>query len=274
MATPPGPVEDACKAESIPCRRLARDEEIEAALAEARPDFAVVCAYGVKLSAAALALPRRACVNIHASLLPRWRGAAPIERAIAAGDRETGVTTMLMAARIDAGDMLLQEATPIGPADTGGAVRERLSAIGAGLIASTLRDYESIAPKPQDPAQACRARKLRKDEARLRWSGHSAAGIERLVRAFNPRPGAWAVLAGERLKILRAEALDLDGPPGTVAERGKETAAVACLRGSLRPLEVQPSGGRAMPMAAWLRGRGAALALGEQCIESPRDATS
>ncbi|MBF2734529.1 MAG: hypothetical protein ISN26_00285 [Betaproteobacteria bacterium AqS2] len=179
-----------------------------------------------------------------------------------------------MASRIDAGLMLRREATPIGPADTGGTLHDRLSQIGAGLIVATLRDYDAIEPQHQDASQACYARKINKDEARLRWEQHSAAELERRVRAFNPRPGAWAFLAGERLKILRAEALAASGAPGTVIERGKETAAIACKQGSLRPLEVQPSGGKAMAMAAWLRGRGAALALGDQCIESRRDATS
>ena len=269
-----GPVATACAETGLPFHHLATAAEIEAELYKDIPDFAVVCAYGVKLSAAALALPRRACVNIHSSLLPRWRGAAPIERAIEAGDQETGITTMLMAERIDAGHILRQEATPIGPADTGGELHERLSKIGAGLIATTLRDYDAITPQPQDAKEACYARKLSKDEAQIRWTNNSAEEIERLARAFNPRPSAWATLAGQRLKILRAEALDIGGTPGTVSERTKKAVAIACQGGSLRPLEVQPSGGRPMKMEEWLRGRGAGLALGDECIESPQDAAS
>ena len=208
-------------------------------------------------------MPRRGCINIHASLLPRWRGAAPVERAIAAGDKETGITTMLMAAKIDAGHILRRASIPIGPDATGGTLTAELSELGAELIVATLKDFDAIEPQPQDPEQVCYARKLRKDEAQLDWQQRDADELERLVRAFQPRPGAWAMVDGQRLKILRAEAGEQAGTPGNVCALGKDELAIACRSGSLRLLEVQPSSGKPMAIGAWLRGHRGGLAAGK-----------
>jgi methionyl-tRNA formyltransferase len=238
--------------------RLTADEI--ATLVQQRADAMVVVAYGLILPAAALAAPRLGCFNIHASLLPRWRGAAPIQRAILAGDAQTGVTIMRMDAGLDTGPMLLQEAVPIGPAMTAGELHDALAPLGArlmvqalaGLAAGTLR--ETVQPAEG----ATYARKISKDEARLDWS-QPALALERAVRAYHPAPMAWTELDGERVRILRARA-DSDstaGPPGTVVAAAAGGIRVATGRGALLIGELQWPGGR--PLSAQQAAAGRSL---------------
>lgn len=215
---------------------------------------AVVAAYGLILPQAVLDAPLFGCLNIHASLLPRWRGAAPIHRAVMAGDAETGVTIMQMEAGLDTGPMLHKVSVPIGRKTTGELFAE-LGAHGAAAMVEVLGDLSAFPPVPQDEAQAIYAPKITKSEARIDWSA-SAAMIERTVRALAPFPGAWFELAGnhgaERVKLLLAEVVDAAGPPGEVLDN---RLTIACSAGALRPLRLQPAGKPAMELAAFLNGR-------------------
>ena len=236
-----------------PARLL--DAAEPAAFAALGADAAVVAAYGLILPKPVLDAPRWGCLNIHASLLPRWRGAAPIQRAILAGDAETGVTIMRMDEGLDTGPMLLAEATPIGPRDSAGALAARLAAIGAGLIVEALARLArgALAAAPQPDAGVALAPKIGKDEARLDWS-RPAAALERAVRAFDPWPGAFCTLGGERLKVLAAavESAARAAAAGTTLD---DRLLVACGEGALRLARVQPAGGKAMDADAVLRGR-------------------
>ena len=249
------------------CMRVDEDGAIAKAVKESGADFCVVCAFGVKLGPRALAAPRRCCVNIHASLLPRWRGAAPVERAILAGERRTGITTIRMSERIDAGEILLQEDTEIGGSETAGELRDRLAVIGASLVVSTILGYGEITPRTQDKSQVTRAPKLRKEEARIDWR-EGADTICAKVRAFNPRPGAHCVAFEDRLKVLRASPFDGGGEPGTVVSTEETGLAVACADGAVLLEEVLPAGGKRMDAPAWLRGLRPRPAAG-QSLESP-----
>jgi methionyl-tRNA formyltransferase len=230
-----------------------RDPAEHAAFAALGADAAVVAAYGLILPKPVLDAPRQGCLNIHASLLPRWRGAAPIQRAILAGDAETGVTIMRMDEGLDTGPMLLAEATPIGPADTAGTLTDRLAAIGARLMVEALARLArgALAETSQPETGIALAPKIGKDEARLDWS-RPAAALERAVRAFDPSPGAFAALGGERLKVLAAAVEAGQGEAGTTLD---DRLLVACGEGALRLARVQPAGGKAMDAAAFLRGR-------------------
>lgn len=223
-------------------------------------DAAVVAAYGLILPPALLAAPRLGCLNIHASLLPRWRGAAPIQRALLAGDGETGITIMQMDEGLDTGPMLLRRAVPIGCSETAGALTGRLAALGAEMIVEALARLPELLPEPQPAEGATVAPKIDKAEARIDWHC-DAAFLARLVRAMAPAPGAWFCHAGQRVKLLAARAEGKDhrpagagaaATPGTLVEGGR----VACAEGLLQLETVQPAGGRAMPVADWLRGRG------------------
>lgn len=227
-------------------------------LAALAPDAIVVAAYGLLLPRAVLELPRYGCVNVHASLLPRWRGAAPIARAILAGDSETGITIMRMNEGLDTGDILSRQACPIEPEATAGELHDRLAELGASLLLRTLDDLEAgrAAPTPQDDAAACYARRLDKSEAALDWN-LSATQLARAVRAFNPWPVAHAGLNGERLRIWRARAVErqTDAAPGTILAAGGEGIDVAAGEGALRILELQWPGGRRLAAADAARGR-------------------
>ena len=227
-----------------------RDPDEAAALAALGLDALVVAAYGRILPPAILAAPRLGCFNIHASLLPRWRGAAPIQRAILAGDRETGVTIMRMEPGLDTGPMLLREATSV-DRKTAGELATELAAMGARLMVEALARPEALAGEPQDEALATLAPKIDKAEARIDWA-RPAIAIDRLVRALQPAPGAWFLAGDQRVKLLAAEpAADAgDDLPGRMAADG----VVACGEGALRLLAVQPAGRPAMPADAWLRG--------------------
>jgi len=220
-------------------------------------DLMVVVAYGLILPKAVLEIPRLGCVNVHGSLLPRWRGAAPIQRAIHAGDAETGVTIMFMEPTLDTGPMLLKAPTPIRELETAGELYERLAALGADALARCLPGIEdgSIQPRPQDDSQATLAKKLDKAEAVMDWS-LPAVELERRVRAFNPWPVAETVYDGAVLRVWRAQALEgrTDGRPGDVLPNPKALDVVTG-DGILRLLEVQLPGGKRLAAADFLNAR-------------------
>jgi methionyl-tRNA formyltransferase len=234
--------------------RLRNDAE-RAQLAACAPDVLVVAAYGLLLPRAVLALPRLGCINIHASLLPRWRGAAPIHRAIQAGDAETGITIMQMDEGLDTGPMLARRAIPIRPDDTTGSLHDRLAELGAQMIVETLHALAAgrIEATPQPEAGITYAAKITRAEAALDWRA-SATELARSVRAFNPFPVAFGTLDGTPIKFWRALAEAGDGAPGTVLAAGEDGIVVACGDGALRIVELQRPGSRRLPAAEFLRG--------------------
>jgi methionyl-tRNA formyltransferase len=228
------------------------DEGVAAGLAALDADVMVVAAYGLMIPPAVLALYRLGGLNVHASLLPRWRGAAPIQRAILAGDPETGVTIMQMDAGLDTGAMLLSEAVAIADDDTAQTLHDKLAAAGARLILRALQ--EQTVAVPQNSAQATYAAKIGRAEARIEWSG-PAEEISRQVRAFNPVPGAHTVWNGQLLKIWRAEPVTAAAAtPGTVLRAGADGIDVATGYGALRLLELQRAGGKRLAPQAFLAG--------------------
>lgn len=229
--------------------RLRREVEEHAKFAALDLDAAVVAAYGLILPEPMLAAPRRGCLNIHASLLPRWRGAAPIQAAILAGDAVTGITIMRMEAGLDTGPMLLAEAVPIGDRATAAALHDVLAELGARLILRALDEDPWPRPQPEDGATY--APKLSREDGRLDWT-RDALALDRQVRALNPWPGTFTFLAGEMLKVLEAEPAAGAGEPGTVLDNMLTVAAGA---GALRLKRVQASGRAALDAAAFLRGR-------------------
>ena len=228
--------------------RLRGDPAAQAAFAALRLDAAVVAAYGLILPQQMLDAPRRGCLNIHASLLPRWRGAAPIHAAVLAGDRETGITIMQMDAGLDTGPMLLREAVPIGPDTTTAALHDTLAALGARLILRALA--APLTPVPQPAEGVTYAPKLGRDDGRIDWT-RDAAAIERQIRAFDPWPGTFTTLGGSVLKVLRVSLAGAAGAPGTVLD---PFLTIGCGRGSLRIERLQLAGRAAMDADAFLRG--------------------
>jgi methionyl-tRNA formyltransferase len=214
-----------------------------AALEAAAPEVMVVAAYGLILPPWVLALPRRGCINIHGSLLPRWRGAAPIQRAIEAGDAQTGITIMQMDAGLDTGDMLLAEALPIAANDTAATLHDRLASLGARLVVQALAQLGAgtLQATPQPAAGVTYAHKIEKAEAAIDWQ-HPAAEIERRLRAFDPFPGCTAVLAGEPVKVWRGEVVAARGEPGRAL--AGDPLLIACGDAALRVTELQRPGGR------------------------------
>jgi methionyl-tRNA formyltransferase len=215
-------------------------------------DTAVVVAYGLLLPRAILESPRHGCLNVHASLLPRWRGAAPIQRAILAGDRESGITIMQMDQGLDTGPILLCRAVEIGPRETGARLHDRLASLGAGLIVDALEGLAAgrLRPVPQPTEGAIYAAKLTREEERLDWR-EPALQLDRRVRALAPRPGAWCEIAGERVKVLEAEPAEGYGIPGLVID---DRLTVACGQGVLRLLKLQRAGKAALPAQDFQRG--------------------
>jgi methionyl-tRNA formyltransferase len=248
-------VHDRADAAGIPVRTPAtsRGEAEQAAFAALELDAAVVVAYGLILPQPVLDAPLHGCINIHASLLPRWRGAAPIQRAILAGDAETGITIMQMDAGLDTGPELLREAVPITAETNAGMLHDTLAELGGRLIAEALRGVADgrLTPVPQPDTGDTYAAKIERGEERIVWS-LDAASLDRHVRAFAPWPGAWFEHDGERIKVLAATPAEADGAPGTVLD---DALTVACGDGALRLLKVQRAGKGAMDAADFLRGR-------------------
>ncbi|XHS78907.1 methionyl-tRNA formyltransferase [Burkholderiaceae bacterium UC74_6] len=216
------------------------------ALLAARPEVMVVAAYGLILPQWVLDLPRRGCLNIHASLLPRWRGAAPIHRAIEAGDAQTGITIMQMDAGLDTGDMLLIDSLPIAPEDTTARLHDKLAAQGGRLIVQALQQAQTLIRKPQPAEGITYAHKIEKAESRIDWT-QDAAQIERRLRAFDPFPGGVAEFGGEAIKVWRVRIADGGGVAGELIGRGAEGPIVACGRGAVELLELQRAGGKRLP---------------------------
>jgi methionyl-tRNA formyltransferase len=237
-------------------RDPATHEPILAACRGQGAEVMVVAAYGLILPQAVLDIPRFGCLNIHASLLPRWRGAAPIQRAIEAGDTATGVTIMQMEAGLDTGPMLHAERLEIGAGETAGELHDRLAAQGARLIVETLGRLDSLAPEAQPEAGVTYAAKIDKAEAHLDWD-QAAATLARKVCAFNPFPGVSIVLGGHAVKLWRAEPIlgeAVGRAPGTVLRADADDIVVACADGALRILELQKAGGRRLASADFLCG--------------------
>lgn len=234
-----------------------RDADAQARIAALAPDLMVVAAYGLILPQAVLDIPRLGAINIHASLLPRWRGAAPIQRAILAGDGETGISIMRMEAGLDTGPVLLSAPIPIEPHDTAGTVHDELAALGGRLIVEAVdRLREGLLRGVSQPAEGVTyAAKIEKSEARIDWA-RGAAEIDRRIRAFNPVPGASTTLDGAEVKLWRARPLALrDGSPGTVLRASAaEGLVVACADGALALEELQKAGGKRLSAADFLRG--------------------
>jgi methionyl-tRNA formyltransferase len=233
-----------------------KDAQIQGQLAGYAADVMVVAAYGLILPPAVLQLPRLGCLNIHASLLPRWRGAAPIQRAILAGDSETGITIMQMDAGLDTGDILLKKSCPITGMDDARTLHDKLAMLGAEAIVETLRllAQGKLQRQPQDDAPATYAAKLGKAEAQINWRD-DAAQIGRMVRAYNPFPGAQIVFAGTVIKVWQASVLDhINSEPGMVVSAGKEGIIVACGRGALCLEVLQRPNAKAMGAAQFVQG--------------------
>ena len=248
----PSPVQRKAEELGIAVRHPAslKGAEAQAEFAELGADIAVVAAYGLILPPAVLNAPRHGCLNIHASLLPRWRGAAPIHRAILAGDAITGVTIMQMEAGLDTGPMLATARTPIED-KTGGELTAELAELGANLLIEVLADLPGHGATAQPELGVTYAAKIDKAETRIDFS-HAAEQIERQIRAFAPAPGAWFELDGERYRVLKAEVLARDGSAGTTLN---DALTIACGHGALRPTLIQRAGRPAMQVAELLRGR-------------------
>lgn len=257
----PSPVKLEAIARGIPVFQpeSLKTPEAQQQLRDLAPDLMVVVAYGLILPKAVLTIPTHGCWNVHASLLPRWRGAAPIQRAIQAGDAETGVCLMQMEAGLDTGPVLLKQHIAIGANDTGGQLHDRLAELGAQVLSDGLGLLRAgIKPiaQPQPEAGVTYAHKLDKAEARLDWAQHAHA-LARTVRAFNPWPIAEAMLAGERVRIHGAIALDDNQgkAPGTLLAASREGIDIACGQGALRLRVLQREGGKAITAADYLNAR-------------------
>ncbi len=221
----------------------------QADFSDLETDIAVVVAYGLLLPQAILDAPKHGCLNIHASLLPRWRGAAPIHRAIMAGDPETGVCIMQMEAGLDTGPVLMRESLEIGAQETTGDLHDRLSALGARLITETLAELDTLTAKPQPEDSVTYAKKIDKAEARIDWTA-SATEIDRQIRGLSPFPGAWCEIDGERVKLLRSCLSDGNGAPG----QHLGDFRIACGTGAIQVLQAQRQGKRPMSANELLRG--------------------
>ena len=234
-----------------------RHEEAQALLRAQNADVMVVAAYGLILPQAVLDTPAHGCLNIHASLLPRWRGAAPIQRAIEAGDTETGVCIMQMDAGLDTGAVVSTHHYAIKNTDTATDVHDALAVLGAHAIVADLQQLQQtggLNATPQPPAGITYAQKLSKEEAKIDWN-ESALVIERKIRAFNPVPGAWVEYQNQPLKIWRAEAVAQSGRAGEVLAISSDGLIVACGEGALNITELQPAGSKRMPVSAFAAGR-------------------
>lgn len=248
-----------------------KQDETLSTLKDYAADLMIVAAYGLLLPPAVLNTPRLGCLNIHASLLPRWRGAAPIQRAIQAGDSETGITIMQMDEGLDTGDILLERPLPILAEDTAGSLHDRLAVLGGSAIVEALQllTQQALEPKQQDESQACYARKLHKSESEIDWSA-PAEDIARQIRAFYPWPGSHTHLDDDLVRIHQAEILDnrITATPGEILAWSKDGLDVQCGQGSLRILQCQLPGSRAMPVKDLHNGHPQRFRAG-QCFSMP-----
>lgn len=240
---------------AVECPPDFKTHEARSTLKAYETEIAIVAAYGLILPQAVLDLAPLGFLNIHGSLLPRWRGAAPIQRAIEAGDRQTGITIMQMEAGLDTGPMGLKSMIPITAETTAGELHDQLADLGAELITQTLREMEAGTAKftAQDDAQATYAKKILKDEAALDFTALTAAEMARKIHALSPFPGAYIMAHGKRLKLLKVHTHEgLSGPAGSTLD---DQLTIACAQGAVQPLIVQPAGKSAMALADYLRGR-------------------
>ena len=242
---------------------LLKEAEEQAAFSELRADAAVVVAYGLLLPQELLDAPAHGCLNIHASLLPRWRGAAPIHRAIMAGDRETGICIMQMEAGLDTGPVLYQETISIAPDETTAALHERLSDLGARSIVQSLKDLSQLQARPQSSVGICYAQKIDKSEAQIDWS-LPAEILDRQIRGLSPFPGAWAMLRGERVKFLGSALISCEQPLASAGTVLDDDLGIACGSGALRITRLQRAGKSAQSSAEFLRGT--PVIAGEQLV--------
>ncbi|WP_101065579.1 methionyl-tRNA formyltransferase [Roseovarius salinarum] len=248
----PSPVQQAAEASGLEVRHpeSLKDTQQQADFAALEADVAVVVAYGLILPRPVLDAPRHGCLNIHASLLPRWRGAAPIQRAVMARDAETGVCIMRMEPGLDTGPVLLRRTTPIGPEDTAGDLHDRLSEIGAGLIVEVLAGLDDLVAQPQPEEGVTYAAKVDKAEARIDWT-RPAPEVDARIRGLSPFPGAWREIGGQRVKVLASRVAEGAGTPGEVLD---DALTVACGTGAVQLLRVQREGRSPQDAAAFLRG--------------------
>ncbi len=255
------PVKAEAEGAGIPVHQPARPlgDLFLAAIRRLEPDLGVVVAYGHILRPVLLALPRLGMINVHASLLPRWRGAAPIQHAILAGEEETGVSVMQMEEGLDSGPVLHRIATQLGSQETAGSLSARLAELGAAALVDALSLIAAglATPEPQDPARATFAPKIDRDSARLDWR-RDAAALSRQVRAFDPAPGAWTTHEDAPLKLFGAVPTQDRGEPGSVLSAG-DRLVVGCGEGALAVRDVQPAGRMRLPVGDWVRGRGIAV---------------
>lgn len=260
------PVKQLAAAHQIPVMQpvTLRDEDAQAALAALQPDVLIVVAYGLILPQKVLDIPRLGCINSHASLLPRWRGAAPIQRAIQAGDAESGVTVMQMEAGLDTGPMLLKVTTPISASDTGGSLHDRLAVLGAQAVVTAVPQLAAgtLTAEPQDDSLANYAHKLNKDEARLDWT-RPASELERLIRAFNPWPICHSRLGDAALKVLAAQVVEGHGAAGEILSASKDGLVVACGEGALCLTRLQLPNGKPLDFTAIYNSRREQFAPGQ-----------
>lgn len=247
----PSPVQVCAEELGIPVRhpKSLKSDEARADFDALNADAAVVVAYGLILPQAILDAPKQGCLNIHASLLPRWRGAAPIHRAIMAGDAKTGVCIMQMEAGLDTGPVLLRKETDIADAETTGDLHDRLADMGAGLIVDALTRLDTLEPEPQPEAGVTYAEKIDKAEARVNWA-HPAGTVARHINGLSPFPGAWVMVGQERIKLLRALPTDKSGQPG----QHLGGFHIACQTGAVQIIEAQREGKKPMPASDLLRG--------------------
>lgn len=255
MKLSPSPVRAEAEKHGIPVYQPERlkDPATHDPVREANADVMVVAAYGLILPQTVLDIPKLGCLNIHASLLPRWRGAAPIQRAIEAGDAETGICIMQMEAGLDTGPVLLEKRLLIAGSDTGASLHDKLAVLGAQAIVEALAGIGWLVAVPQPSEGVTYAAKLGKEDARLDWQ-LPAGALARKVRAFNPVPGAWTLLNGESLKVWQATPDSRKGKPGEVLAAGPEGLIVGCGEGAIKILELQRAGARRMDVTTFLSG--------------------
>jgi methionyl-tRNA formyltransferase len=261
----PPAVKEAATAWGLPIAQPERSADLAGPIRRAAPDVAVLVAYGRIIPAAVLETPAAGFVNVHFSLLPRWRGASPVVRAILAGDASTGVTLMRLDEGLDTGPVYATREVDVGPEESAGVLTARLAAVGAGMVADLLEGIVagSSVPAPQDEAAATAAAPVRPEEAFVDPARHSSQAVLRAVRAFDPAPGAWTTLEGRRLKLWRAAPHAGDGAAPGIAELRGGRVLLTTADGVVQLLEVQPEGKRRMGAAEWMRGRrGDPAALG------------